>query len=334
MNSPFPRARLHLESLDQRVVPSATPDVDLTSAGASGSLNGALFLQSNTQPTGTGVIDSFVRLQAHGAGAQVEQGYNTDARPLQFDEKNSPNFTRSLLLSDIPTVNIGGIVYRQFLLDINQKSSQPFLSLDQLRLFVGGSGDLTGYDTTTGQLAGLSAVWDLDSGGDHWVKLDARLTHGSGSGDMLFYVPDSVFAGAAANSFVYLYSRFGDNFVSDGGFEEWAVTQSPLVCTHGTISGTAKDTNGVGIPNTFVFIDANNDGAWDDGEVFTYTDAFGHYEFDSLAAGLGALSTYNITVVPPAGFTPASPTSVTVSLLNCGDLLTVDFLFFPQPPNS
>ena len=92
-----------------------------------------------------------------------------------------------------------GRLRTRFLLDINQKSSQPFLSLDELRLYVGATGDLTGYSGN--QLAGLNAVYDMggSNGDGNWVKLDARLTHGSGSGDMLLYVPNSAFAGASGS---------------------------------------------------------------------------------------------------------------------------------------
>src|SRR5262245_30513946 len=67
--------------------------LDLTTAGASGFINGAFFQQTGPQPTGTGAIQSFVRIQRNVS----EQGYNTDYRPVQFDEKSDPNFTRSLL---------------------------------------------------------------------------------------------------------------------------------------------------------------------------------------------------------------------------------------------
>src|SRR5439155_13939178 len=103
---------MELETLEQRVTPST---VDLTTAGSLGTLNGAQFRQVDAQPTGSGVIDSFVRLQAQGAKQTVEQGYNTDARPTQFDENSSPTFTRSLRLSDVPVVTIGGVEYREFL---------------------------------------------------------------------------------------------------------------------------------------------------------------------------------------------------------------------------
>src|SRR5262252_9181811 len=86
------QVRLELQSLDTREVPATL--VDLTFRGAEGTANGAIFDQSDAHPTGSGVIQSFVRIQ----GTGVEQGYNTDARPLQLDENKSPTFTRSLSL--------------------------------------------------------------------------------------------------------------------------------------------------------------------------------------------------------------------------------------------
>ena len=84
------RARPFLEALEDRFVPSGLP-LDLTTAGASGTIGGAIFQQGDTQPAGSGVIHSFVRI--HGLGNVFqEQGYNTDARPLQFDENSSPTF--------------------------------------------------------------------------------------------------------------------------------------------------------------------------------------------------------------------------------------------------
>src|SRR5205823_2080666 len=75
----------------------------------------------------------------------VEQGYNTSVRPLQFDENKSPVFTRSLQLSESPDVTIDGVSYHEFLLDINQSSSNPLLSLDELRVYTSNSARLSGY---------------------------------------------------------------------------------------------------------------------------------------------------------------------------------------------
>src|SRR3954468_18762573 len=69
--------------------------IDLTTRGSQGTINGAIYKQVDPQPTGTGVINSFLRLQAK----DVEQGYNTDHRPVEFDEKTDIH-TRSLLLTD------------------------------------------------------------------------------------------------------------------------------------------------------------------------------------------------------------------------------------------
>jgi hypothetical protein len=69
----------------------------------------------------------------------------------------------------------------------------------------------------------------LDAGGDNWIKLDYSLNHGSGSGDMVAYIPNSLFTGAGSQ-YVYLFSRFGDqesaDADSDAGFEEWWVGQA------------------------------------------------------------------------------------------------------------
>jgi hypothetical protein len=69
-----------LEVLEDRQVPSASP-LDLTTTGAQGNIGGVIFEQGSTQPSGSGVFMSFVRIHALG-GALQEQGYNTDARPL------------------------------------------------------------------------------------------------------------------------------------------------------------------------------------------------------------------------------------------------------------
>src|SRR5438094_6872178 len=104
--------------------------IDLTTVGASGfdSAMAGFYQQAMVQPAGSGVIDSFVRIQTNNV---IESGYNTDGRPLQFDENNSPTFTRSLTTSSVPIVNINGTNYRQFMLDINQQNSNPLLSLNQ-----------------------------------------------------------------------------------------------------------------------------------------------------------------------------------------------------------
>ena len=289
--------RLQLETLDEWVVPSAAT-VDLSTAGASGTINGAIFQQGSEQPAGSGVIQSFVRIHGLG-GATAEQGYNTDARPLQFDENKSPTFTRSIQLSDIPLENVNGVNYRVFLLDINQKASQPLLSLDQVQIFEGDSGSLTGY--SAGTLAGISPLYDMNAGGaSNWVELNARLSHGSGSSDVMLLVPDSLFLQADttgfANPYVYLFSRFGDNFVTNGGYEEWAVAKGTSVSgpPPASISGYITQ-SGAALSSIMVQLtgtDVNGNSV----TLNALTNASGFYFFDNLAPG-----TYSLTVIQTNG---------------------------------
>jgi hypothetical protein len=190
------------------------PTLDLTTSGSDGYINDAYFVQIDSQSTGTGVISPFVRLSTNQA---VEEGYNTDARPLELDENNSPQFTRSLLLTDVPIVYIGDTFYREFLLDINQMGtvSGRLLSLDTIEIYLADAGNLTGYPGSLG-----TSIYDMDLGADSWIGLDYKLNHGSGSGDMLAYIPDDLFVGG---DYVYLYSKFGENWANNAGFEEWAV---------------------------------------------------------------------------------------------------------------
>lgn len=219
--------------------------IDLTTDGASGTVNGAIFQEVSPQPTGTGVIQSFLRLQNNG----FEQGYNTDYRyrsgKMEYDQKSDPNFTRSLLLSDVPVVNIDGVAYRQFLLDINESNggSAALLSMEQLQIFQGGSNTLHDYGKAESNLG--TKVYDLDANGNNTVLLNYDLNSGSGSGDMFAYIPDSLFDPSVP--YVYLYSSFGNTFKADGdadaGFEEWAVLK-------GT---TTPPVNEVPAPATLVF---------------------------------------------------------------------------------
>lgn len=303
-------SRLQLEALEDRLVPSATI-LDLTTPEAQAVVGGVIFQQSGTQPTGSGVIDSFVRLKGTG-NATTEQGYNTDARPLQFNENRSPTFTHALQLGSVPVVTIKGVAYREFLLDINQTASSPMLSLDELRLFVGSGPRLSGYDPATRQLTGLDPVYDLDANGDIAVKLNYLLAPGSGGGDVKVYVPDAYFTGASANSYLYLYSRFGDTYSANAGFEEWAVRANGTVTPPPAFSSISG----------FVYLDQNDDRLYENGEppiagvvitltgtdslgrtvdLVTQTDQNGYYQFLDLLAG-----TYTITETQPSGFQDGS----------------------------
>jgi SdrD B-like domain len=253
--------RLAVQALEARDVPAV---FDVTSLGAEVTANGALVRQAGAVPADSGEFGTFLRLRDNGSR---EEGYNTDARPFQFDQRGDRTVTHSLRLSDIPTVTVNGTVYREFLFhtDEGPRRNNQALSLEELRFFVGATGDLTGYSQRTNRLAGRTAVWDLDGAGNHTVRFNDRLNGTSGKGDAVVLVPDAAFAGAAATDFVYLYSKFGGRNAANGGAEEWGVrpVTPPPAPTWASISG-------------WVYFDANGDGARDaNGDAFPFVPEYG-----------------------------------------------------------
>jgi hypothetical protein len=228
---------------------------DLTAVPSSATINGAQFMvNSNVTVVGTGVIDPFVRMNTGGNSATTcaqnnycEQGYNTSDSPFQYDEI-AGIWTHDVLFSAVPIVNYNGIEYLEFLLDINQNNASansnsggPLLSLDRLQFFVGPNQDTgvaAGQYNGTNQLGALTAVWDLDTATvDNFIKLNYDNFSGSGNGiDMVALIPKSVFGTPAPSDYLYLFSRFGDNFRTNDGFEEWAFKSSggSQICPPGT----------------------------------------------------------------------------------------------------
>lgn len=241
---------------------------------------------------GTGVFDPFVRIQTSKGYAKCqpncsEQGFNTDGRTpqpgngtiLDNHDKGNSNWDHSIKLGDIPTITVcdgGGSTgtncqqFYEFLLDINEQGdSDSGLSLDSFKLYVAGQGDILSNSVTDAAncaadtnpngtfklCGGAKEVYDMDNipGGDASLLMDYSNFSGSGNGvDLQALVPVSNFAGYAPDSFVYLYSKFGETgdkctvaanktsacntpsgtlgakaksltYGSDAGFEEWSI---------------------------------------------------------------------------------------------------------------
>jgi len=226
------------------------------------------------------------------------------------------------------------------LLDINQKASSSKLSLDELRVYTGSTGNLSGYNATTKQLTGATLVYDM---GDNWVKLDARLNTGSGSGDMLFYVPLNVLGGA--DQYLYVYSKFGVNIAANGGFEEWATgpsTSLPPPETGAAVSSLAGtvfldgDADGtfesrIGNARILLYIDLNGDGDFTDegeqvDEVLSASD--GTYAFNNLL--IDGQANFQVVIdlnsVNPAYFSVA-PDTLAGTVHSGENLGGLDFFF-------
>ena len=248
-----------------------TPTLDLTTAGSSGEIGGAVFTTGSVQPAGTGVFDAFVQIQHNG----TEQGYNTDAG-AQYDEKNSHNHNHSILLADVPIVfgdgsngTIDGVAYREFRLDLNDAGgTKRLLSLDKLQLWQNEAGNLTNFTPGSG-FAGTHTnylAYDLDAGSDKWIAL-ADGNSGSGGSDYRILIPDSYFINDASHRYVTLYSQFGvqSGYAADGGFEEWGLSNPSggsrdvlVVDKIATVAGGTADTVGEVINYTINVGNAGN----------------------------------------------------------------------------
>jgi len=200
--------------------------VDLIN-GNSGTLTNsygtAIFEFTQPQPTGTGYIKPFLRVQ----NDPSEQGYNTSGvtPAAPFDDKAGP-WTHDLTFADLMTteVNINGQLYFKLMLDVNEPNgAKSNITLTDLRFYTSSQGSIVTTD-----LSQLGTLRYAMTPGDQ-VLLDASRNHGSGSGDMFAYIPASAFAGTASTDFVYMYCAFGNaDFQSSGGFEEWTLVVNPI----------------------------------------------------------------------------------------------------------
>lgn len=221
--------------------------LDLT-LGGTGTIGAATFSTNTQQPTGTGVIDPFVQLG--GANPPIKQAYNTTVNNV-YDNTSPDNWNHAIRVGNIGFIDLGGgVTVMRFLLDINQTDSgtNSLLTLDEVQLFISltpnqsiepslGTFDVLG-------LADSALVYQMDADPeDNAVLMEYSLNSGSGTGDIYMDIPLSAFESAFTalglasamdknNAFIYLYSRVGEGYPNNDGFEEWAAfTGQPLVDT-------------------------------------------------------------------------------------------------------
>ncbi len=182
-------------------------EVDLMTPGSTATVNGAIWenLVPHTSATGTGVFDSFLRVQATGS----ERGHNGDQTPY-FDEKDS--FTDSQLLADVPTIYVGGVAYREFQLDINENDDSIYLT--RFQVWVTDIQSPTGYSLASYTLPDADLVYDTAG-----TTLKLLYNDGSGKREYRVLVPQTKFNGKDG-IFVVLFTEHND---TNDGFEEWGV---------------------------------------------------------------------------------------------------------------
>jgi hypothetical protein len=232
---------------------------DLTTVAAVMQIDEAVYRSYNpATAAGSGTFDAFVRVSSNQG---TVQGYNTDGRPLEFQENSSPSFTRSYRLSNIPAVTDLDYPgdFREFQLDINQLKG-TLLTLDEVEIYLTTDPNQLRYPFT----GTAEKVYELDKvgdepTGDNWILLNYDLAAGSGKRDMILRVPNANFlasnlgsgpecayqgpppAGAACTTYVVLFSRFGGDAAApnNDGFEEWGVEiYEPTAVTLSEVAAT------------------------------------------------------------------------------------------------
>src|SRR5213595_2554146 len=160
--------------------------VDLTGSNDSGTINDAQFVFTTPQPTGTGVIQPFLRLE----NTPIEQGYNTSGG-TPFDDKAGP-WTHNLTFGDLQNteVTLGGASYFKLLLDVNEPGrSKSLISLDQLQFYTSKVGSQTTSNVPSLGTLRFSFKPPTIGPSNDYVLMDAALNSGSGSGDMYAFIP-------------------------------------------------------------------------------------------------------------------------------------------------
>ncbi len=201
---------------------AATLDLS-TASVSSGSINGAQFFNNSVVGFGSGVAVDFLTFDS--------SGYNTEGT-IEFGTGNRHD---AINRSTLQLVDIGGTLYREFAFDMNEPGNgNSLLSLDTVEIYISNVGNLTGYNFA----GAASLIYDMDANEDSWIKLDAALQGGPGSGssDLLMYIPDSLFAGSlyGDDPFVYLYSETGGQggaLANHAGDEAWVYMSSSVANT-------------------------------------------------------------------------------------------------------
>ena len=181
-------------------------------------IDNGVIIEQSTVGSGSGNYQAFLRVQ----DSPTEQGFNTNDNNDGLDNVEG-NFTHSVQFATLQTVNIGGVDYIEFRLDLNEPNggTSPNITLEDLKILisnapaVGGDFDASGVVTAGKFTEAFSLTNPL-------ALVDIR--SGSGTDDYRILVPLSKFAGATPGSYITFFSDFSD---TSGGFEEFRALPSP-----------------------------------------------------------------------------------------------------------
>lgn len=208
-----------------------------------------------SQPTGTGVFDPFLTLDANGQSStgsnKIEQAYNADGFNQLYLDGLRPNWNTTLRVGDLATITLNQINYFGFILDANEPGgAKSTISVDNIRIYTSATDNTAAVGDNLNLLDNLGALrWAMNDpttnpngtfNNDSWIKLDASQENisrgangGSGMSDMIIYVPQVAFADAAATDYLWFYNLNGVHYeidrdlASTAGFEEWSAVVGP-----------------------------------------------------------------------------------------------------------
>jgi hypothetical protein len=172
--------------------------IDLTGTGTDiynfqGGTDGSLWRVIQTEPTGTGVYQPFLRYQE----SPAEIGLNTDLKPPPYDDKMpATKYTRSVLFADLGVVDVGGTNYWSFTVDFNEPGTDTrFLSFDNFDIYQGSV-------PNAGNISELGLLFDSADTvlTDYWLA-----SSGSGKDDIEFLIPVQ----AWTEPYMYLFIQSG-----------------------------------------------------------------------------------------------------------------------------
>lgn len=188
--------------------------------------------------SGSGMFRKMFKLADNNGGItnNPENGYNRNTTNFP-DVQISSGFDKApLVYSNLATDSSGQ--YFVFALDANEVAAgapNPYISLDDLRFYRGGTNDPNPLPGISNMNNLGTLVWDMNPGdgpNTNFVFIDATINAGSGNSDLFVFVKKSLFDGAAANDYIYMYASMGEyQYMVPGatdmsfqdGFEEWAI---------------------------------------------------------------------------------------------------------------
>ena len=299
-------------------------DLDITTPGSSGVINGAIFTDAVNVGSGTGNYNTFLAIGDKVGADDIAAGFNTiDGPPGGPDASNAEidhAKTEAVLLGAVPVTEVDGVLYYEFRVDLNEANSGIVaqISLDQFQIYVSTDGGITELSVLTSQIK----VYDMDAGpdGDVSVLFDEANSSGSGTDDYAVLVPAALFSSFNPTTYyLYLYVEMGAAGADWGvqsGFEEWNIANAVILQ-----GNKFEDTNGngvqdggeEGIEGVLIYIDENKDGLFNytdvdlsgdfnEGDIalerWTLTDADGNYFFGSVALGESDFTLWIDEVVP------------------------------------